>query len=279
MALRDIVIHRILKRPHVLHAGFDDGRSDGAPVILFIHGLGRSSSIWVNIAAELGVGYPDASDRFARVWRFTEACLAEIRRHYAGKVTPSNGKLGVTQPIIVVGHSLGALVSVEYARRFPEHVSELILVSAPIYKSEPDVILRGPKRPLIGEAFYKSVLRNLRKRQDLIQKLNYYLRRARLFEEAFVVDERNMLGVVRSVEMAIENQSTYEHLQEIAQPVQLIYGRFDPFIIKKYYRQQVRYGTHRAITAVAAGHEISTSKRLSQATIEAVRTAIDGATL
>lgn len=237
MALRDIVIHRILKRPHVLHAGFDDGRSDGAPVILFIRGLGRSSSIWVNIAAELGAGYPDArligvdllgfGDSPKPVWQKYDATMQAKSLHQTVR------KLGVTQPIIVVGHSLGALVSVEYARRFPEHVSELILVSAPIYKSEPDVILRGLKRPLIGEAFYKSVLRNLRKRQDLIQKLNYYLRRARLFEEAFVVDERNMLGVVRSVEMAIENQSTYEHLQEIAQPVQLIYGRFDPFIIQK----------------------------------------------
>ncbi len=40
------------------------------------------------------------------------------------------------QPIILIGHSLGAILAAEYAARFPEHIRGLVLVSLPSYQSK-----------------------------------------------------------------------------------------------------------------------------------------------
>jgi pimeloyl-ACP methyl ester carboxylesterase len=40
------------------------------------------------------------------------------------------------QPLVLIGHSLGAILAVEYASRFPAEVSGLVLISLPRYQSK-----------------------------------------------------------------------------------------------------------------------------------------------
>jgi cis-3-alkyl-4-acyloxetan-2-one decarboxylase len=45
--------------------------------------------------------------------------------------------LGLTQRVVLVGHSMGSLVAVEFAKRYPALVKALVLCSPPLYNVDP----------------------------------------------------------------------------------------------------------------------------------------------
>lgn len=111
-------------------------RGSGAPVV-FLHGFRGSGRYWephVGRLAEdrqvividlLGFGYsPWPADASYDV----EDHLAAIHR----TIKPIVGEQRVT----VVGHSMGAILAAEYARKYRENVSGLIVLNAPIFRSE-----------------------------------------------------------------------------------------------------------------------------------------------
>lgn len=269
MNVREVVINRFLGVPQVLHAGFDEGApADQATVtIVLIHGLGRSSKMWQKIADKVCAIDPNVrviavdllgfGDSPKPTWQTYNA------KNQAKNLHATLRKLGVRGPLIIVGHSLGALVAAEFVTMYPKHIKRAFLLSAPIYRDVPDKLFERIPRRVFGENFYKGVMRNLRARQDMAQKLNRYGRRLKIFAPDFVVDEKNLLGTMRSVEMAIENQATYDHIKTITVPTTLMYGRLDPFLIKKYYRALSRANPNVSVASVVAGHEIANSRLFS----------------
>ena len=265
--------HKTLKIPHVLHVGFDKGKRK-SPTIVFVHGLGRNNAIWRGVLGDIASS--DVSARFVGIdllgfgkspkpeWQRYDAITQARSLHMTLKIR------GVKGPVTIVGHSLGALVAVEYARLFPRDTKRIMLVSAPLYRSEPGLLLKKFPSPLFSERIYKSALRSLRTRQDIIPKLNLYLRKAKFFDKDFVVDDENLLGVVRSIEMAIENQSAYNHAADLDLPIDFVYGLLDPYIIKKYYRLLARDRENRTVRAAAGGHELTNSRRLEKAVSDLV---------
>lgn len=264
--LRDKLVHKVLRIPHALHVGVDrTGEDTEAPTIVLIHGLARTHKVW-NLTLKdlpsssrviavdlLGFGESPKPD-----WRSYNAEEQAISLHTTLR------KCGVTGDIIIVGHSLGALVAIEYAKKYPARLKSLILCSTPLYKSEPRYVFNKFKLP-DGETFYKSMLRNFREKPDFTKKLNYYARRAKFIDEDFVVDDKNMRSVVRSIEMAIENQSAFEWLIETKVPTSLVYGRLDPYVIKKYYKTLAKHNPNVAVYPIVAAHEINRSKPYADA--------------
>jgi pimeloyl-ACP methyl ester carboxylesterase len=103
---------------------------DGANVdemLLFIHGAGVSARTWVNQLRDLAhVGTPVAIDLPGR--RQSAPLPAPTLEHYAESVYELLERLG-DRPAFVTGHSLGGAVAQVLARRHPERVNGLILVS------------------------------------------------------------------------------------------------------------------------------------------------------
>lgn len=273
MQLVQKFFHKTLKIPHALHVGFDEG-GRRAPTIVFVHGLGRNSAIWRDVVDDvvssniparcIGIDLLGFGKSPKPEWQRYDTVMQARSLHMTLKMRRIKG------PVIVVGHSLGALVAVEYARLFPRATRRIMLVSAPLYRSEPSLLLKKFPSPLLSERVYRSALRSLRTRQDIIPKLNLYLRRVKFFDKDFVVDDGNLLGVVRSIEMAIENQSAYDHVAELELPIDFVYGRLDPYVIKKYYRLLSRDSENRSVRAVAGGHELTNSRRLEKAVSDLV---------
>lgn len=259
--LRDRLVHKVLGIPHTLYVGVDrPGDDPAAPTIVLLHGLARTHTVWnatlkvlprtsrVLAVDLLGFGASPKPD-----WRNYNAEEQAISLHATLR------KQNVTGEILLVGHSLGALVAIEYAKKYPTHLRSLVLCSTPLYKSEPRYIFNKFKLP-DGETFYKSMLRNFREKPDFTKKLNYYARRAKFIDEDFIVDDKNMRSVVRSIEMAIENQSAFEWLIETTIPTALVYGRLDPYVIKKYYKTLAKHNPHVAVYPIVAAHEINNSQ-------------------
>jgi len=263
--LREKFVHQVLGLPHTLHVGFDKAAEEpGLPVIVFVHGLARTHKVWGMtfdilptksrvVAVDL-LGFGESPRPDWRSYNAEEQAIslrATLRRHK------------VTGEVILVGHSLGALVAIEYAKKYPSRLKGLILCSTPLYKSEPRYIFNKFKLP-DGETFYKNALRSLRENHDFTKKLNYYARRVKFIDADFVVDDKNIRSVARSIEMAIENQSAFEWLIETTVPTSLVYGRLDPYVIKKYYKSVAKHNPNCVVHAIVAGHEVNRSRAYAE---------------
>lgn len=256
--LREKIVHKFLNVPHTLHVGSDTGGK--GPTVVLIHGLARTHRVWNYARTTMP---PHARVISVDLLGFGASPKPEWRKYntaeqaYSLRMTLRRN--GVRGKVILVGHSLGALVAIEYAKRFPRAVETLVLCGTPLYKSEPQLLFRSLKLPY-GEDFHKNTLKALREQTDFTKKLNYYARKAKFIQDDFIVDDSNLMSVTRSMEMAIENQSAFEWLMTTSHRTELIYGRFDPFVIKKYYKTLAKHNPRISIHPVLASHEINRNK-------------------
>jgi pimeloyl-ACP methyl ester carboxylesterase len=107
---------------------------DGPPQVLLLHGLGASGAIWREVVAELerrdtrglvpdllGFGASREIGTQFDLDAHVEALTALLERH--------NGPA-----LVVVGHSFGCAAAAGLARRVPERVAALLLVSPPVFR-------------------------------------------------------------------------------------------------------------------------------------------------
>jgi pimeloyl-ACP methyl ester carboxylesterase len=129
-------------RLHYLSAGA------GARTIVLLHGFPQTSHEWRKVTPTLvAAGYrfvcPDyrgagASSRPASgydKWTMAGDIHALVREH-----------LNVSEPIVLVGHDVGAMVALAFAMRFRESVSHLVLIDAPLQGSKLMDDMRGDPR-------------------------------------------------------------------------------------------------------------------------------------
>jgi pimeloyl-ACP methyl ester carboxylesterase len=121
----------------------DHGGPDGAPMIVCVHGLGGSHANWASLAPLLtehhrvlavdlaGFGLTVGGPRSAAVpanRRLVDRFLAEV----------------TDQPVVLVGNSMGGLISAMQAAKNPASVSHLVLVDPalpiPLHFPDPKVI-------------------------------------------------------------------------------------------------------------------------------------------
>ncbi len=107
----------------------------GTP-LLFLHALGASGRYW---QAGLGVLAATHHCIMPDLLGFGDSPKPEhaaytIEEHLAA-LTASLKSRGLDQPMIVVGHSLGAVLAVEYAARFPEAAHGLVVLGLPCYRN------------------------------------------------------------------------------------------------------------------------------------------------
>lgn len=110
-------------------------------------------------------------------------------------------KIGDT-PLILVGHSLGTFIVTRYAATYKNEVSELILISPPIYTSED---LENPAFVLGMEAFKQSIGAN----------------------NPGILEEKSFKN---SMEKIVLDKNNYNVLSGIDVPTTLIYGDGDGLI-------------------------------------------------
>lgn len=256
--LREKIVHKYLGLPHTLHIGNDTGGK--GPTVVLIHGLARTHRVWNYARTTMPDNFRIMS---VDLMGFGASPKPEWRkyntREQALSLRMTLRKAGIRDKVILVGHSLGALVAIEYARRFPRSTASLVLCGTPLYKSEPSVLFNSLKLPY-GENLHKNALKTLREQTDFTKKLNYYARKAKFVQDDFIVDDTNLLSVTRSMEMAIENQSAFEWLMTTEHRTHLIYGRFDPFVIKKYYKTLAKHNANISVHPILASHEINRNK-------------------
>lgn len=255
----DTIIHKWLRLPYQLHVGIDTGTKQPELTVVFIHGLANSHAMWESVIKTIDT----ATIRVMAVdllgfgaspkpsW-LAYSTLAQARSlNYILRLRRVSG------PVLIVGHSLGALVAVQYASKYSRNLTSLLLCSPPFYK--PSQLPDGAKlgRIIQADDAYHMLYRHSRHKQELAIRLARFLKSAKLLSKHFTVDEATLPAIVSSLEMSIENQTSLEDAKQLTMPIHVLYGQFDPFVLKRHLKALKRHNSNAHIYTIPAGHELS----------------------
>lgn len=241
---------------------------DGVPV-LFLHGFGSALTQWyanlqplsahhaIYAIDMLGFG---ASEKAAA--EFTTQLWVEQVREFC--------QTFIGQPVVLVGHSLGALVALSVAATHPDWVQGLVLLTLPASRQE---VLPRPLQPLvqsIENAFANPVLINLilriARRPGFIRSAlkQVYVNRQYVTDDlvASFVQPAHDRGAGRTLRKLVRSRTARDFsddarilLQALNIPVLLLWGKEDRIIPIQWGRHLNDTHSHLKLVEIPnAGH-------------------------
>lgn len=259
--MRDALLHRWLRIPYTLHVHTNRAPTRPKATVLFIHGIGNSGAAWGDVIARLPddlhvitidlLGFGSSPrPRWA-----TYSAKTQARSVIATLV-----KLRLRRPVIIVGHSLGALVAVEVAKRYPLIVRSLILCSPPFYQP--------PDTPARYDTLLRSLYRLIHRHPEQTIKISALALRLGLVNKAFSLDEKALPSYMGALEASIINQTSLEDAKRLKKPTHVLAGRLDPVVVGRNLKELAATNPHVELTSVTAGHEVQ--GRLVPAAVSAI---------
>ena len=154
------------------------------------------------------------------------------------------------QPILV-GHSLGALVAVEVAKRYGLGVRRLVLCSPPFYK--PEVVKKGLRS---SDDMLRELYRAAKKFPEQLEKLSPMAVKLGLANKSLTINEETIGSYIAALEASIINQTSLEDVRKLKVPIDILYGALDPVVINKHITTLAKEKDNISATRLMAGHEI-----------------------
>jgi pimeloyl-ACP methyl ester carboxylesterase len=215
----------LIRKPPLLHVASDSGA--GSPVVM-IHGIASSSVTFERLVPLvepfhrvitidlLGFGEsPAPEDAEYTIAEHTAALARTIR------------SLKLREPVVLVGHSLGALIASRYAALHGARLRKLVLVSPPVYLPTATI---ADGRQATAQGLYYRVYEYLRENPAFTIRAAGALARLSPIKNLLDVSERNWRAFVLSLQNSIETQTTLTDLAAVRVPVEVVYGSLDPFL-------------------------------------------------
>jgi hydrolase len=216
------LLYKVFKLPNLMNMEISTPKNYKATLI-FIHGIGVSRLMWSRVEREfkkdcqiikvdlLGFGDSKASE-------WLKYSLEDQARSLFLTLFKNN-KLINFKPVIIIGHSMGTLVATEFASRYKPLVSELVLISPPIYL----------RRSNLKEKFLRSSYQTMLNNDQLLAT-------AFKIGKIFYGYTSNMKphsrqAFAKSLRTAIIKQDTFAKLATLKIPAHIIYGVLDPLIV------------------------------------------------
>lgn len=250
----DELAHRHLRVPYILNGRDLQIAKKPKVTIVLLHGINSSIAMWEPLIKKLpkatrviGIDLLGFGDSPRTSWPSYEV------RIQARSVAATLFLMKIRGPVIVIGHSLGSLVAIDFARRYPLMTRQLILVSPPLYDIE--------KEPAGGMAYRpRLILRDIHSaisaHPDAITKLAGLASQYKLVNRGFDASKVDVTTFLGTLETAIINQTSMHDLIRLKQPVTIITGKFDPFVSEPTIRRLSKEYPRISHKSVLASHEI-----------------------
>jgi cis-3-alkyl-4-acyloxetan-2-one decarboxylase len=211
-------------RPPLLHVASDRGIG---PTVVLIHGVASSSVTFQNVlplveGAHRCITIDLLGFGGSPIPEGAEYTLAE----HVAAISRTIDSLKLRATFTLVGHSMGALIAARYAARTPRKVDKVVLVSPPIYLS-PDE-LSGASDRLVMD-FYLKAYRYIRANKDFTIRHAEFVERLMPIPKAMDINERTWDPFVKSLEHAIESQTTLSDIAAVRAPIEMVFGSLDEF--------------------------------------------------
>ena len=249
----DQFIHRWLRVPYRLHTTV---HIKGKPrlTVMMLHGIGNSESVWDKVLEKLPDDIRVVTVDLLGFGQSPRPEWAEYNaRTQARSVFATYVQLAFYGQVVVVGHSLGALVAIELARRHPLLVKALILCGPPLYYLDDDERKLLPKPEKVLTSIYKV----LRDHPEEFVKFGELAVRYKLITNAFQVNSDTVDVYMATLESAIINQTSMDDIVKLRCPIQLLHGRFDPVVVSQNLSLLEKTQPNIKLRHVASGHEIT----------------------
>ena len=250
----DELAHRYLRVPYILNGRDLRAAKKPKATVVLLHGINSSMAMWQSVVKKLpkdirviGIDLLGFGDSPRTSWPSYQV------RIQARSVAATLFLMKIRGPVIVVGHSLGSLVAIDFARRYPLMTRQLILVSPPLYDIEHEptgALAYNPHRLL------RDIHTSLSAQPDTVAKLVGLLTQYKFVNRGFDASKVDMPTFLGTLEAAIINQTSMRDLMRLKQPVTVITGKLDPFVSESTIKRLAKERTNLTHKSLIAGHEI-----------------------
>lgn len=248
------IAHRWLRIPYSLNVHVNRRPKKPIATVLFIHGIGHSGAAWDEVVAKL----PDNLHiitidllGFGKSPRPTWAVYDA--KTQTRSVLATFLKLRIKGPVILAGHSLGALVAVEIAKRYPILVDSLILFSPPFYRADNNSHRFIPSADKMRREIYYLV----KNHPEQLMRIASLAIKLGLLNKSFSLTEQDAPIYMNAFEASILNQTSLEDAINLPRiPIHIVYGRLDPVIRPRNLRYLAKKNQNVQLRPVLASHEI-----------------------
>jgi pimeloyl-ACP methyl ester carboxylesterase len=243
------LIHRWLRIPYTAYIRSDNKVKKPRATVLFIHGIGSSGDSWQKVIDNM-----PSDVRVISIDLIGFGASPKPRhgvysaKHQATSVMTIFLRLRITSRITVVGHSLGSLVAIEIAKRYPLLVKSLVLCSPPLYRED---IKNATKDNAL-----KYIYKNIQKRPDKIVELCALALKYKIIDKTFSITDKDVHAFMWALEAAIINQTSLSDAEKLKISTQIIRGRLDPVVVPKNLRYLAKQNKNITLHEITAGHEV-----------------------
>lgn len=249
----DTVLHRWLRIPYLLFVRYQRMSREANHTYVFVHGLGDTAELWKSLIDTL----PDDSNYMAAdLLGFGKSPKPHWAQYkattQARSLLRTCRRAGVRGPVTVVGHSLGSLVAVEVAKRYPWRVKELILCSPPIYNTAP-----GHKTKILQQDILHKLYAHAAKRPKLVMDAYALGKRLKVINQSLEVTPDTLPAFMASLQASIVNQNTLRLIETLTMPITIIDGLLDILTVNAVLRQIVDRHPNMALESIPTGHAMN----------------------
>jgi pimeloyl-ACP methyl ester carboxylesterase len=139
--------------------------------------------------------------------------------------------LKIERPFVIVGHSMGALLALRYAREFPDSVNKVLLFNPPMFSSPEealhDLAATGMRYRLM---LFSRAGRHLWRAVRMLPRNPWTHRHPVSFSDMLRVPAAAREGSLRNVVM---EGNVFREVEDISQPTMIIVGKKDRHVYLK----------------------------------------------
>lgn len=138
---------------------------------------------------------------------------------HADAVLATLDSLGINTAVIA-GHSMGCIVAIDIAHRYPERVSQLALFGAPLYKQKPRA--NWWRKLTRAEGLYFSLFEVIKKNPEAIQAGGQIADDLLPFVKGMEITDETWPAYKKSLENTIMQYESYKRATELTVPTLFI---------------------------------------------------------
>lgn len=251
--MQDRLIHRWLHVPYALHTRVIKAEVKPIATVLFIHGIGGSGQAWNKVIDKLPKDIRVVTIDLLGFGRSPRPAGAVYSaKTQARSVLATLLRLRLRGPVIIVGHSLGSLVAVEVAKRYPVLIRSLILCSPPFYQLYEDEKRFLPRSDKVLKIVYQTAT----KHPGQFLQITSIAVRYKLLNALFSVTAENIHSYMGALEATIINQTSLDDAKKLRLPIVILHGTLDPTVVARNLKELVRGRANVTLVKVAASHEV-----------------------
>jgi pimeloyl-ACP methyl ester carboxylesterase len=155
-----------------LHAHFDEG---AGPAIVMLHGINSDGGDWRTVIDTIGPGYRFVAFDLLGFGESPKPLDIEYNAdEHALVIENTLLDMGVDEPFLLVGYSLGGDIALRYASTYPERLRRLFLLDAPFYLPPSALDMGGTGLKLLYERISRylwNALGTSKKKEGFVYRL------------------------------------------------------------------------------------------------------------